>query len=114
MHEGANPSWEDGLLGIQIPVHRAIKNCNVRVASRLLDSGANFQTLDSHNRTALFEALHSLNTGGAALLLYNGVNISATDYLGDTVLHKAVEKGLLEHAQLLIDQGIEVDACNKG
>ena len=112
LHEGADHSCPDGTPAVRIPLHQAMKQGNARIASQLLDAGANLQTRDSHKRTALFEALNSSNVDGAALLLYHGVNISATDHFGDTVLHKAVEKGSLEHALLLINQGIEVDARN--
>ena len=112
LREGADPSCPNGSPAVRIPLHQAMKRGNVRMASRLLDFGANLQTRDSYKRTALFEALHSSNVDGAAFLLYQGINIAATDHFGDTVLHKAVEGGSFEHALLLINQGIKVDARN--
>ena len=112
LREGANPSCPDGSPAVRIPLHRAMRHGNVRIASRLLDSGANLQTRDSHNRTALFETLHSFDSDGVALLLFKGINGSVPDYLGNTVLHKAAERGLLEHTSILINQEMKVDACN--
>ena len=112
LHEGANPSCPNSSPSVRIPLHRALRYSNGGIASRLLKARARLQTRDSHNRTALFQTLHSFDSDGVALLLSDGINMSVTDYLGDTVLHKAIEKGLLENAILLIDKGVEVDACN--
>ena len=112
LREGVSPSYPDGSPAVQIPLHQAVRRGNLRIASRLLDFGANLQTRDNHRRTALFEALHGSEPDEAALLLINGINTSATDDTGNTALHKAVEKGLLEHASLLIDKGMKVNACN--
>ena len=112
LREGVSPACPDGSPAVQIPLHQAVRRGNLRIASRLLDFGANLQTRDSHRRTALFEALHGSEPDEAASLLINGINTSATDDTGNTALHKAVEKGLLEHTSLLIDKGMKVMACN--
>ena len=109
---GMSPPCPDSSPAVQISLHQAVRRGNLRIASRLLNFGANLQTRDVHRRTALFEALHGSEPDEAALLLINGINTSATDDTGNTALHKAAKKGLLEHASLLIEKDMKVNACN--
>ena len=103
----------DGGPSDSIPLHQAIKSGHVETAALLLDLGANIQTCDRLNRTALFETLGTSDTRGAALLLKNGIDISCPDSMGNTVLHEAARRGSVEHAVRFVDRGVDVTIPNK-
>ena len=104
----ASVSYHDGLPSDSIPLHQAIKNSHVEIAALLLDFGANIQTRDRLNRTALFETLGTPDIRGAALLLKNGIDISCRDSTGNTVLHEAARRGSVEHALRFVDRGVDI------
>lgn len=102
----------DGGSSDSIPLHQAIKSGHVETAALLLDLGANIQTCDRLNRTALFETLGTSDLRGAALLLKNGIDISCRDSMGNTVLHEAARRGSVEHAVRFFDRGLDVTIPN--
>ena len=95
-----------------IPLHQAIRNDHVDVASFLLDHGADIDFRDDNGRTALFETLDASDVRGAALLLKRGTDISCRDSGGDTVLHEAARRGAVEHASRFVERGITTDLPN--
>ena len=113
LKNGASVSYHDGLPSDSIPLHQAIKNGHVELAALLLDFGANIQTRDQLNRTALFETLGTPDIRGAALLLKNGIDISCRDSMGNTVLHEAARRGSVEHALRFVDRGVDVTMPNE-
>jgi len=112
LEKSADLSCPDRLPSNNIPLHQAIACSHVNIATMLLEYGANIETRDDHQRTALFESLSVRGLDGAALLLSEGIDMSATDCFGDTVLHQAAARGLVGHVMRFIDQGMEVNSIN--
>ena len=109
----ASVSCDDGLPSDSIPLHQAIRNGHVEIAALLLDCGANVQTRDILDRTALFEALSAPDIRGAVVLLMNGSDISCCDSMGNTILHEAARRGSVELASRFVDRGAGVTIPNK-
>jgi len=112
LEKSADLSCPDRLPSKNIPLHQAIACSHVNIATMLLEYGANIETRDDHQRTALFESLSVRGLDGAALLLSEGIDMSATDCFGDTVLHQAAARGLVGHVMRFLDQGMEVNSIN--
>jgi len=97
---------------------------SVKIAQRLIDSGAFTYVTDYYDRTPLHDAMLSGNTAVANILLTNSsIDLNAQDYEGCTPLHTAARKSLildadkkseyLETVKLLLDRGANIELKDK-
>ena len=82
----------------------------LKIATILLDKGANWQVRDSVGRTSLHLAAISGSVEMVGLLLSKGMTVDTKDPAGVTPLHCAAAAGSAAVAELLISKGAEVDA----
>ena len=78
----------------------------------LLERGADIDTVDGRNRTALFSAAYSQRFDNVRFLVEHGVNINHQDRFGGTALSAAVEVGNLEIVQYLCEVGAEINLAD--
>lgn len=86
-------------------------NCPDDLARWLVDQGADTESRDSYQRTAL-HARAASRRGRIDILLELGADIHAVDYQGDTPLHAAAQFANLDAVCLLIGRGARTDALN--
>ena len=103
------------------PLHAASVKGHLEVASILVESGADLNSLDNLGKIPL----HRVSQGGhlvmvessleiARLLVSHGADVNATDNIeGDTPLHAAARSGYREIAKLLIECGTSPDVLNR-
>ena len=93
------------------PLLHAAMNDHLEVVEALLDGGAETETRDVFNSTAL---MYSVGGDGAVTraLLAGGADIGAEDGNGNTALHHALMVKNYNVAQVLIDAGADVQIEN--
>ena len=91
----------------------AAEQGDVKLASRLLDRGADIEAKDEDGETALIKAARSSKTNVVSLLLVRGADIEAEDKYGYTALIKAARKAKTEVISLLLARGADIEARNK-
>jgi ankyrin repeat protein len=80
------------------PLALAVRSRNIRGMERLLDAGANLDTLLAGNQTALHVACYSGNKAAAEALLRRGCHTSQKDLQGQTPMDLALACGYQEIA----------------
>lgn len=80
---------------------------------RFISTGADVNTRDEYNRTALMEAAWGGNSETAIVLLQKGAEVNARDKYGRTALMEAIWGGKVEVARLLLDRAADADAINE-
>jgi ankyrin repeat protein len=83
----------------------------LRVASLLLDRGADIDARDRQGRTVLHRAASRGQLQAVQLLLARGAAIDPIDALGQTPLHLAVREGHVTIAAHLLDRGASVSVA---
>ncbi|PON27151.1 hypothetical protein TGAM01_v204100 [Trichoderma gamsii] len=92
----------------------AITSGHEKIASLLIEHGANVEAVDGNGRTPLLLAAKSDESLRLSqLLLYEGANIDATDNNGRTPLMAASRSGCWAVATMLIDRGARIDLKDK-
>ena len=96
--------------GPTTPLHRAVRQGDVKAVERLLAEGADVNARDKYENTPLHLAAGEGNVRIAEMLLAKGASLAAVSSSGDTPLHRAARAGNVEAMKLLIAKGAEVDA----
>ena len=112
---GADPNIPDDSFGDTCLHKAARQECSIEVVQEIIDHGADVNTPNNENQTALLVAcIHKYE--GAINVLLNAIadpNITDDTY-GDTCLHKAARQECsTEVLQAIIDHGVDVNATNK-
>ncbi|EAY14050.1 hypothetical protein TVAG_478750 [Trichomonas vaginalis G3] len=74
-----------------------------------LSNGANINTKDKHEETALHKAARYDSKEIAELLISHGININEKNKYGETTLHRAARYDSKETAELLISHGANIN-----
>jgi hypothetical protein len=85
-------------------------NWDARVASHLLDRGADIEARDRNGYTPLLIAARNGTTDVLQVLLSRGAAPNARDKHGRTALHWTAELNRPQHLKLLLDHGADVNA----
>ncbi len=86
------------------PLHDAAKSGDLKLATQLLDQGANIAELDSSGEPALVIASLAGHADIVALLLDRGAKIEIRNKGGLTALHAAAYGGNLDVIKLLVSK----------
>ena len=114
MLEGnANPSVEKAV-PYGFPLIAAIDGNYLSVAATLLEHGADVNSRDFRNETALFHTTRSCEgTDMMSLLLHHGANVNARDCEWHTPLHTAIRHGASSSlVERLLDSGADVQTAD--
>ena len=95
-----------------LPLRNAARNGWIKVATFLLDHGAEINR-SQLGSTPLQDAAQTGNRAMAELLLNRGAEIDASDSGGDTALHYAAEHGFQAVITVLLASHAKVDALNR-
>ena len=89
--------------------------CNTEVVQAIIDHGADVNTTNKKNTTALMIACSNSHEDAVHVLLNATADPNITEgYYGDTCLHIAVRQEFsTEVLQIIIDHGVDVKATNK-
>ncbi|RYO91879.1 hypothetical protein DL762_001959 [Monosporascus cannonballus] len=94
------------------PLSVASRNSqDATLLKRLLDFGANVNTLTAEHHTPLFHATKNGNTNFAILLLEHGANINALSTTGETPLTTAIKCNSHNTLRLYLDRWSEYTVC---
>lgn len=119
LKNGANPNWAGGFQNAETALSRALRlhrsNANPKIASLLVDFGADIRHVDQFGYTPLMQAatynkiiilatlIDALKSRGFAS------DINHVDNYGYTALMRAAEKDATQAAKLLIKNGADVN-----
>ena len=106
-----SPDLINGPASGDSPLDLAARSGWVRVATFLLDNGANVNK-PSGGRTPLHQAVQSGHKPMTELLLQRGADVNARDSKGGTALHQAAEAGFLSIAEVLLKHKADLNARN--
>lgn len=106
-----SPDLINGPAEGESPLYNAAGAGQLRVATFLLDNGANVNKV-SVGRTPLHNAVQFGHKGMVELLLQRGANVEARDGTGGTALHLAAQSGFLSIAEVLLKHKADVHARN--
>ena len=98
--------------GGDAPLYAAAGKGQLRVASFLLDHGANIEGVNQH--VPLIAASINGNRAMVELLLSRGADVNAKGGAGDTALHQAALHGYQAVAEVLLANHADVNAPNVG
>eukprot|EP00183_Erythrolobus_madagascarensis_P003976 CAMPEP_0185856098 /NCGR_PEP_ID=MMETSP1354-20130828/27889_1 /TAXON_ID=708628 /ORGANISM="Erythrolobus madagascarensis, Strain CCMP3276" /LENGTH=425 /DNA_ID=CAMNT_0028558265 /DNA_START=742 /DNA_END=2016 /DNA_ORIENTATION=+ len=96
-------------VGHQSALQLAVERGDMRIATLLLDAGADVAHRDWEGRTALFDAAFRSDAALMVLLLERGANVNHKDHQGHSVLMKAALRGDSNTARVLLASGANVD-----
>ena len=83
------------------------------VAKRLIQAGANVNSVSDRSETPLMAAAHNGHNAVAHVLLENGADSKRADSYGNTALHYACLNGNPILVRLLVEQGVDIEAKNE-
>jgi len=106
-----SPDLINGPAEGESPLYNAAGAGRLRVATFLLDNGANVNKV-SHGRTPLHNAVQGGHKAVIELLLQRGANVDAKDGTGGTALHLAAQSGFLSIAEVLLKYKADLNARN--
>ena len=92
------------------PLHLASQNGHVKVASKLIESGADVMSQNNNGETPLHLALYEDQLDVARMLIERGADVTAQKEDGETQLHLASQWGQVNVARMLIEHGADVTA----
>ncbi len=95
------------------PLHDAARYGRIDVATLLLDRGADIESKNQFDLTALRRAARNGHLDVATLLLDRGADIESKNEYGYTALHNAARNGHLDVATLLLDRGADIESKNE-
>lgn len=99
---GANGNWT--------PLYQAARSGWLRVATFLLDHGANVEAASGTDGTPLYAAAEFGNQAMVELLLSHGADVNAGSGSVGTALHVAAEKGFAAVTETLLNHKADVNA----
>lgn len=82
----------------ETPIFRAVRNNNIELVNRMLDDGADINSLNSNGCNLGFFC-NSLNM--MRLLIENGLKYNIKNYKGNTVLEYVVDKKIKKYLQFM-------------
>lgn len=98
------------------PIHSAVREKNEEILKLVLDAGAEVNSRDHCDRTALhYVAMNAKCTVGVNLaneLLSRGTNVNLKDEYGETALNLAAKMGNKGVIDILLEAGADVDLKN--
>lgn len=109
LHCHTPTDWYDGFTALHIVVARPWWSGHLRMASALLEAGAQVNATDAQHRTALHFAVVKPSPSAARALLEAGADMNAMDVRGMTPLMRAVSIGSLANVELLLEYGADVN-----
>ena len=109
---GADPTIEDRLGATWI--HHAVgEGCSKKFLQAIIDHGADVNTTNKKNVTALMTACRIGNADAINILINAGADPNSADVYGRTWIHHAISANSKESLQAVIDNGADVNATNK-
>jgi FOG: Ankyrin repeat len=91
-------------------LHKAAERNDIVEVRRMIDKGADVNSVDSAGDTPLMKATWRGHTEIAKLLIEKGANVNSVSNNGNTPLTLAAGKGYIEIAKMLIEQGANVNS----
>ena len=91
-----------------------IEQCDMDVAQRCVEAGADLAVLNSFKDTALITAAHFGLHGLLALMIEKGGDVNTQGQNGDTALMAAVKRGRASCLELLVKHGAQDIPDDKG
>jgi ankyrin repeat protein len=95
------------------PLIEAAREGNVSEVTRLLDSGADVNAVDSEGWSPLIAASWAGHLKVVRILLERGADVHARDGAGETALMAAATKGRVEIVKALLEKGANANAKDK-
>jgi ankyrin repeat protein len=110
------PLADDSISPVEVPIHYAIRDKNIKLIEFLLKSGSSpntslgWQGEDSRAETPMHMAITSGSIEIVKLLIAYKADLTVRDTYSRTPLHAAAEEGNAKIAKLLIGAGADVNA----
>ncbi|MFP3022378.1 MAG: ankyrin repeat domain-containing protein [Wolbachia sp.] len=89
-------------------LHWAAENSNVKMVSELIKNGANVNSMDSSQRTTLYQPAVNGDIEITKILIMNKVNPNVEDLMNLTALYEAARNGHKEVVRFLMNNGADI------
>lgn len=99
----------DGINGKQTPLMLAARNGHLEPVVKLLRSGAELETEDSHGQTALMRAVRGSHVAVIRVVVDYKANVNHQDHSGVSAVHLAVEMDSGEMINILVAAGANLE-----
>ncbi len=91
------------------PLELALQNGNIRIASRLIQAGAQVNAKNAGGRTVLYYAVRERQLDALTFLIENGAAVNIRDKDGTSPLDDAVRRGTVDTIALLLAHGARLN-----